>query len=832
MLDYRDQSDGMQDLNLLILNGDLPIFPGWGGIEYLHTTHLTHYARKVGLVSLVHTYDQQRREQCLAEAGVALYLWENPAMASSPPQDTRRAPFYRSVGKDWYQAIRIGLGRPQDTLVEDLQFRNFAGPLTQALKDDSWHALIIVQSKSARWIDYVPKSPASVLVLHDIRALIYERQIQSAPWHKRVGLWLESQRYRHFENEYCKKFDLVITVSPADEAWVRKYYQARRLVTIPIPVDGNYFMPMSGVREAPARIIFTGMMNHPPNVDAACFFAREVLPRIQAVVPEAEFWIVGRAPTAQVRELIGVPGVVVTGSVPDIRPYMAQSAVFVVPLRFGSGVRQKILEAWAMQKCVVSTRIGAEGLDYRDGENILVADNAETMAQRVIDALRDRALRDRVRSGGREIVTVQHRPATLAQRYYDAIATVVHEKRKRSGPMQAVVDLRWMHPGVAGGIENLSRSFLDELMNLDQFNAYTILAPSEIVWDFDRRGQDNFHIQASDGLRRDGEKLRWRAERFLHRRLRMDYWRSPQVEQLRSANSISAEVALSLSGYIVTDLFPFPNLVVFPDLQHEYYPEFFSPEMLEERRRVFNGSAIQADHIIAISEHTRQSLLDRLGIDPDRVTTAHLAADARFQPENWRDSDLPRVQQKYKLPQGEYLFFPANTWPHKNHRKAFEALAILRATYRLAPLLVFSGAQKDSHPALVNLMRQLDLEQQVRYLGYCPADDLPALYRGAAALFYPSLFEGFGIPLVEAMWCRCPIVCSNTTSLPEIAGDAALLVDPTSAEALAEALARLLTDTGLRNSLIERGTRRVPQFSWRNFTLETVRLMQQVRNLR
>ncbi len=119
----------------------------------------------------------------------------------------------------------------------------------------------------------------------------------------------------------------------------------------------------------------------------------------------------------------------------------------------------------------------------------------------------------------------------------------------------------------------------------------------------------------------------------------------------------------------------------------------------------------------------------------------------------------------------------------------------------------------------------LGLERQVRFLGYCPADDLPGLYEGAAAMLFPSLFEGFGIPVLEAMWCSCPVVCSDTSSLPEVAGDAALTADPRSPQALAAALARALTDRDLRRRLAARGLERAAAFSWTRFTLDVVRIL-------
>ena len=187
---------------------------------------------------------------------------------------------------------------------------------------------------------------------------------------------------------------------------------------------------------------------------------------------------------------------------------------------------------------------------------------------------------------------------------------------------------------------------------------------------------------------------------------------------------------------------------------------------------------------------------------------------------------------RYGLPSGQYLLFPGHTWPHKNHQGAVEALRVLREAYGLDPLLVCTGSPKRAEGELRAKIRAAGLEARVRFLGYCPTNDMPALYEGAAALMFPSLFEGFGIPLLEAMWCDCPIVCSNTTSLPEIAGDAALLVDPRSPEDLALAMSRVLTDAATRQALIERGRRQVKGFSWQEFTLPVVSVLHQARTLR
>jgi glycosyltransferase involved in cell wall biosynthesis len=387
---------------------------------------------------------------------------------------------------------------------------------------------------------------------------------------------------------------------------------------------------------------------------------------------------------------------------------------------------------------------------------------------------------------------------------------------------RAIVDLRWMRPGLAGGIENVGRAFLGCLQGVDDRNQYTVLLPGDSRYDLDTQGRPNLTLLAAG---EPGHRLR----RVLQRVVRLlPRWQRAAGRHAcgvpaRGRAELDADVAVSIPGYIQADLWPLANVLVVPDIQHEYCPEFFTPRVLAARRRLHTESARHAAHICAISEFTRQTLIERLRIPADRITTTHLAADPVFHTGSTARRDSLRVLAKYGLRRGEYLIFPANTWPHKNHRGAFHALRALRDGYGLDPLLVCTGSAKDAHGEVLAAIHELRLDNRVRHLGYCPRTDMPALYEGAAALVFPSLFEGFGIPLLEAMWCDCPVIASNTTSLPEIAGDAAMLIDPRSPEELAHALSRVLTDEGLRHALIERGRRRAHAFSWAEFTLGILR---------
>jgi glycosyltransferase involved in cell wall biosynthesis len=568
-------------------------------------------------------------------------------------------------------------------------------------------------------------------------------------------------------------------------------------------------------------------MNHPPNADAAIFFAREVLPRIRAEVSDAAFEVVGREPTSEVLALAGLPGVRVTGEVPDVRPLLAAASAVVAPLRFGSGARQKILEAWAMEKSVVATTVGAEGLGGRDGEHLLIADGAEPLARSVVRVLREAGLRDGLRGQGRRLVIERHDPARVAAGYHRRLVEIVAEKAAApEPPLRVALDLRWMVPGRAGGLESVARSFFESLVEWDSRSRYVALVPARCRFDFDLRSRSNVRLQSTDSLRAYARAAGRSARRVLHRAVKLDAYDSPHVARLDFLHELDAEIAYSFPGHIAADLRPLRHVLLVTDIQHEYHPEFFSESLLRERRELFADGLRRADRVCAISEFTRRTLIERLGVAAGKISVTPLAAATSFRPQPQAD-DAARLAA-LGLERG-YLFFPAHTWPHKNHRAAVEALRVLRDRHGLRPHLVCSGNPRQAQPEIEAQVAAAGLSGQVRFLGYAPPEDMPSLYRGAAALVFPSRFEGFGMPVLEAMASGCPVICGNRTALPEVAGEAAWLVDPDDHEALAEALHSLLRDGGRRAELRERGLTQAARFSWRRHVQEVTAVFARVR---
>lgn len=814
--------------SVLIINKDLPRFPGGIAIEFLNTIGLAARGISVGLVSMAHTAADAEAARGLRERQVEFYLWESPqvtAPAVKAAHESRLGRFHLA----WQRAavwVRAALhARPVEAAWADLEFRNLADPILRALERRRWDLLIVVQTSQAAAIDYLPKFPAAVLVVHDIRSLLFERRAY-AQRHLRRQWRREASRYFRFEREYGRKYDLLVAVSEHDAAWMREHYLVDQVIALPLPVDGDYFTPTGEAQEQGNVILFTGLMNHPPNVDAAVFFAREVFPRIRRSVPAAEFWVVGRNPTREVRALAELSGVRVTGAVVDTRPYFAAASVVVVPLRFASGARYKILEAWVMNKCVVATRIGAEGLEAEHGGNIYFADDAASMADTVVRLLRDPLLRTRVSSAGRRIVLERHSWPQVAAAYHKELDTALRRKGSSQPPMRVCFDLRWMVPGLAGGVENLARCFLQELIRLDGWNRYTLLVPARCLYDFDVRSRPNFRLISTDAFPALAGELSWRVRRWWHRTLRLDHWESPSVRRLRFLASLEADVVYSFTGYLFPDVQPLRHVVQIPDIQHEFYPQFFSAAALEERRRLFAAAVRSADHICTISEFSRTTIIEKLGVPPERITAVPLAAEPIFRPQP-RPEDL-EVTARYHLEPGSFLLFPGHTWWHKNHKTAISALKLLKTKYGLTVPLVCTGGPREAHDALCRQIRENGLEMQVRFLGYCPRDEMPALYRQAACLVFPSLFEGFGMPVLEAMASGCPVVCSDTSSLPEVAGDAALLVAPEDPEGLADAVRQVLVDRDLRSDLRRRGLARARMFSWRRFALETLAILYKI----
>ena len=234
----------------------------------------------------------------------------------------------------------------------------------------------------------------TLLFQHNVESEIARRHFKkSKNIFAKIFWYIQWKKMFKFERVQCRKFDTVIAVSENDKKLFQTNYNLKNVCTIPTGVDVDYFVPVAN-HSKNASLVFYGSMDWLPNEDAITYFIEKIFPTIKAQIPEIKVTVVGRNPSFSLHKLIKqYPEIALTGWVQDIRPYLAESSVYIVPVRIGGGTRMKIFEAMAMGKAIVSTSVGAEGLPLENGKHIIIADTPADFAQKVIELLRDKGKR-------------------------------------------------------------------------------------------------------------------------------------------------------------------------------------------------------------------------------------------------------------------------------------------------------------------------------------------------------------------------------------------------------------------------------------------------------
>ncbi len=268
------------------------------------------------------------------------------------------------------------------------------------------------------------------------------------------------------------------------------------------------------------------------------------------------------------------------------------------------------------------------------------------------------------------------------------------------------------------------------------------------------------------------------------------------------------------------------SVVTFCDMTFELFPELheFSKRLIFPL--MMRWSANQAERLIAISESTRQDVMRILRVKPERIITIPLAASSDYGV--IARNRVKEVCNRYQLTVGKYIYYVGALEPRKNVPLLIEAYAKLAYKFPDIPLVI-AGKKGWMYDEIFAKVKNLNLEERVRFLGYVPEQDLIGLYNGTSIFVYPSLYEGFGLPVLEAMQCGAPVVTTNVSSMPEVAGNSALLVAPDDVEGLSKAMQRILSDDQLAKDLSSLGLARSANFSWKNCAQETLQVYESLR---
>ena len=375
--------------------------------------------------------------------------------------------------------------------------------------------------------------------------------------------------------------------------------------------------------------------------------------------------------------------------------------------------------------------------------------------------------------------------------------------------MNILIDLRWMTIGRAGGMEQMAFELLASIAALNRVDRFWLYCPIVTFeeWGFERGSRvelidsDRFELVPEIGY----------SDSF--------YSSGPstclgvvQRDGMSRENNriVNVDLIHSVGGYIAKELRGYRGVLTIHDLQHLHFPENFEESELRARKENYQASIDAASVVICDSESVRKDILASFDVDANKVVTLWIIPSGfslRRLPNNFVKSMLNGLG----LDSG-YLFFPSHGWPHKNHEKLILAFARVKESIPNLTLVLTGGELGADHPASRRI-RELGMEQSVKHLGFRTPLEIRCLFQGAAALVYPSLFEGFGMPVAEAILAGTPVACSNIAPLREIGGDAIVTFDPRSPDAIASVILKVIGDSEVRASLLENGAEQRKVFS-------------------
>ena len=370
--------------------------------------------------------------------------------------------------------------------------------------------------------------------------------------------------------------------------------------------------------------------------------------------------------------------------------------------------------------------------------------------------------------------------------------------------MHIAIDAHSVGSGL-GGNETYVTNLIEALAEIDSVNRYTL------------------YVTKTAAIERFGD--RWPNVELRHT--------LPHTPLVRIPITLSLElrrrpVDILHVQYTSPPFTPCPVVNTIHDLSFEHLPETFKRRSWRQMRLTIRRSAQTATQIITDSNFSREDILRTYKLSPDRVTATPLAASAKFKPAE-DPSEIRRVRQRYGIV-GDYILTVGSIQPRKNLPRLISAFAALcrDGAIRPLPTLVIVGKRGWLYEETLDAAENSQVKEQILFTDYIPETDLPALYTGATCFVYPSYFEGFGIPPLEAMRCGTPTITGNRTCFPEIIADGGMMVDPFDERAILEAILQVFSDSNLRADLRKKGIKRASLFDWKETARQTLSVYEKV----
>jgi glycosyltransferase involved in cell wall biosynthesis len=770
-------------MKILVLAGDTPAtttMPGsprlFSLCRGLATRHELHLATRCG--------SSERHQTFLADAEVSKVFARVHVLPSPGPEPPT-----------WWnkQRHRLHVGAFTETryLYPDYH-RRTVETIRGLVRDEGMDLVYVDGLAMTQYIEPGLDVPA-VVDLHDCSTMLLSRMVKVEPTLRRkLLLSIDRMAVSRLERALPASFALIITNSEVDEAEVRKLSPNATTMTIGNGVDSEYFAPVSTGRRA-ERLLFTGVMNYAPNEDAAVYFCNEIFPAVRSRHPQAEFWIVGKDPTPTVQALGRRPGVHVTGGVPDMRPYLAEAGVFVCPLRYGAGIKNKILAALAMRTPVIATPVSVDGLDLADGREVLIERDPREFGAKIGELVDDRHRAQHLADAGHRQVTQRYSWEASVGLLHDALDRVMARagcSPVRSSATSGPIRIAYLIPGLHyGGMERLLHDLTKSLPPRG-FEVHVVIV-------------GGFFGRFAEGLA---------DVAHLHQVPAMSklslVYPGPLVDVLRR---IAPDVVHSHAG-VWFKASRAARLAGVPVVIHTEHGRRV-PDLVTDRW-IDNLASRSTDMVIAVSEALAEVLRGRVVHDPRRLRVITNGVDVeRLRPA----PDVAALRRDLDIPPGTPVIGSVGRLePVKNYQLTLRALARMGEHEAGPPPLLLLVGDGSERGMLEELARTLGVADRVRFLGW--RDEVERLY-GAFDLFtLSSRSEGMSISLLEAMSTgSCPVVTDvggNRGVLgPELASS---LVPSGDDAALAAAWRHHLADAGLRQTVGRRARARVQ----REFSLE------------